>query len=98
MNRTVKNNPCTICGKPGIPGLIRGSGKCQAHWNAGAFGTDPQSAARLEHLTAHLTAIKNNETEQSARASLEVWIECMNGDHSIIPEIAEYLALKRGAK
>ena len=31
-------NPCTICGEPGIPGLIRGAGKCQYHWNAGVWG------------------------------------------------------------
>ncbi len=31
-------NPCTICGKPGIPGLRAGQGKCQYHWNVGAFG------------------------------------------------------------
>ena len=33
-------NPCTICGKPGIPGLIRGAGKCQYHWNAGVWGKE----------------------------------------------------------
>ena len=33
-----KNNPCTICGKPGIPGIIRGAGKCQYHWAAGVWG------------------------------------------------------------
>lgn len=33
------NNPCTLCGAVGIPGLIRGAGKCQAHWNNGAYGT-----------------------------------------------------------
>lgn len=32
------NNPCTICGQPGVPGLIAGQGKCQYHWNVGAFG------------------------------------------------------------
>lgn len=32
------NNPCTECGKPGIPGLIKGAGKCQYHWNAGVWG------------------------------------------------------------
>lgn len=31
-------NPCTKCGKPGIPGLIQGAGKCQYHWNVGAYG------------------------------------------------------------
>jgi hypothetical protein len=31
-------NPCTICLKPGIPGLRKGAGKCQYHWNVGAYG------------------------------------------------------------
>lgn len=33
-------NPCTICGKPGIPGLIRGAGKCQYHWAVGVWGKE----------------------------------------------------------
>lgn len=32
------NNPCTKCGKPGIPGLIQGNGKCQYHWTEGVWG------------------------------------------------------------
>lgn len=36
----MSNNQCTICGKPGIPGLIRGAGKCQYHWNVGAYGQE----------------------------------------------------------
>lgn len=32
------NNPCTECGKPGIPGLTQGAGKCQYHWNKGVWG------------------------------------------------------------
>lgn len=36
--RTVRNNPCTICGKPGIPGLFKGNGKCEYHWAAGVWG------------------------------------------------------------
>ena len=28
----------TICGGPGIPGLIAGCGKCQQHWNEGVWG------------------------------------------------------------
>jgi len=31
-------NPCTICGEPGIPGIYKGMGKCQYHWNEGVFG------------------------------------------------------------
>ena len=33
-------NPCTICGEPGIPGLIRGAGKCPYHWAAGVWGKE----------------------------------------------------------
>ncbi len=33
-------NPCTICGEPGIPGLIQGAGKCQYHWNAWVWGEE----------------------------------------------------------
>lgn len=35
---TTTKNPCTLCGKPGIPGLISGAGKCQYHYNVGQFG------------------------------------------------------------
>lgn len=34
----MKPNPCTVCGKPGIPGLVQGCGKCQYHWNADLWG------------------------------------------------------------
>lgn len=34
------SNPRTECGKPGIPGLIKGAGKCQYHWNVGAYGKE----------------------------------------------------------
>ena len=33
-------NTCTVCGKPSIPGLHRGSGKCQYHWNAMLWGKE----------------------------------------------------------
>lgn len=32
-------NLCTKCGKPSIPGLIQGAGKCQFHWNEVVWGT-----------------------------------------------------------
>lgn len=45
-------NPCTItnCGKPGIPGLLKGAGKCQYHYNVGQFGKDwaDEVEARLQ--------------------------------------------------
>lgn len=31
---------CTECSRPAIPGLQKGKGKCQYHWNVGAFGKD----------------------------------------------------------
>lgn len=52
------NNPCTKCGKPGIPGLINGAGKCQYHWNVGAFGqawADQIEQERRAAITAHYT-------------------------------------------
>lgn len=39
-SRSRVKNPCTICGEPGIPGIIRGAGKCQYHWNAGVWGEE----------------------------------------------------------
>ena len=37
MTRIAKQT-CTICGKPSIPGLKSGNGKCQYHWDAGVWG------------------------------------------------------------
>lgn len=36
----MKRQKCTIpgCGDDSVPGLIRGHGKCQYHWDVGAFG------------------------------------------------------------
>lgn len=36
----MKKQKCTIpgCGKESIPGLLRGNGKCQYHYNVGQFG------------------------------------------------------------
>lgn len=34
------NNKCTICGGKGIPGLIRGAGKCQYHWDLECYGRE----------------------------------------------------------
>ena len=31
--------PGHVCGKPSIPGLIHGAGKCQFHWSEGVWGT-----------------------------------------------------------
>lgn len=39
MSKHTLAQPCTKCGKPSIPGLIRGAGKCQFHWNEGVWGT-----------------------------------------------------------
>ena len=40
MSSSRADNPCTICGKSGIPGLIKGCGKCQYHWNVGVYGQE----------------------------------------------------------
>lgn len=36
----MSREPCTLCGRPSIPGLLRGAGKCQYHYNVGQFGKD----------------------------------------------------------
>lgn len=36
----MENNKCAICGKDGIPGLPRGAGRCQYHYNVAAFGKE----------------------------------------------------------
>jgi len=54
------NNPCTICGAPGIPGLLRGSGKCQYHYNIGQFGKEWADKVRDEELAK---ALANAKTE-----------------------------------
>lgn len=36
----MKPQQCTICGAKTIPGLIRGAGKCQYHYNVGQFGKE----------------------------------------------------------
>lgn len=43
-------NPCTICGVHGIPGLLPGAGKCQYHWNVGAFGQEWADKIRNDFL------------------------------------------------
>ena len=32
------NNPCTKCGEPGIPAIVKGAGKCSYHWTVGVWG------------------------------------------------------------
>lgn len=34
----MSHQKCTVCDNPSIPGLHKGHGKCQYHWNVGAFG------------------------------------------------------------
>ncbi len=55
-------NPCTICGAPGIPGLYKGSGKCQYHWNVGAFGK-----ARADEIKAQTTSSPTPEEPSAAQ-------------------------------
>ena len=44
------NNLCTICGADGIPGLIKGAGKCQYHWDLGAFSKEAADSARRRQI------------------------------------------------
>lgn len=43
-----KRQSCTVCGKPSIPGLKKGKGKCQYHWDVGAFGQEWADKVRKE--------------------------------------------------
>lgn len=56
----MKAQVCTICGKRSIPGLIRGQGKCQYHWDAGAFG---KKWADKVHKESGMAANMNLRTE-----------------------------------
>lgn len=55
-----RQQPCSIpnCGKESIPGLKRGHGKCQYHWNAGVWGKEwadrceRENEARQQQLPA----------------------------------------------
>lgn len=53
------NNPCTKCGKPGIPGLIDGAGKCQYHWNEGVWGKAWADAALRTHAPIYVVMDEN---------------------------------------
>lgn len=44
----MKAQQCTICGERSIPGLIRGAGKCQYHYNLKQFGQEAADRARAE--------------------------------------------------
>ena len=49
------NNPCTICGAPGIPGLVQGAGKCRYHWNVEQYGEAWANHVRNQKpIPAHL--------------------------------------------
>ena len=58
---STKKNPCTLCGAPGLPGLIAGAGKCQYHWNVGVYGQAwadqcARSSQSAEDVSAFLRA------------------------------------------
>lgn len=57
--------------------------------------TQETKMTSLEELVNYLTLIKNDESDCSANASLDVWIECMEGEYAEVPEVAEYVALKQ---
>lgn len=65
------NNACTLCGKPGIPGLIRGAGKCQYHWNLGVYGPEAADLARALGVSPALSASYGPSKAESAPISDE---------------------------
>jgi len=48
------NQACTAahCGKPSIPGLIKGSGKCAFHWAKGVCGIEWAAKCHPDHQEA----------------------------------------------
>lgn len=45
-----KTQSCTLCKERSIPGLIRGAGKCQYHWNLALWGKAWADAIRARAL------------------------------------------------
>ena len=43
---------CTKCDKQSIPGLIKGAGKCQFHWNEGLYGKEWAEKCEKDRLFA----------------------------------------------
>ena len=62
---------CTKCSKPSIPGLIKGCGKCQFHWNEGVWGTEWANKIERETMNAfeiyldgeHIDTVFSTETD-----------------------------------
>lgn len=79
-------NPCTKCGKPGIPGLVKGQGKCQYHWNVGAYGqawankVRAESVPTQEQLKALLDFAAENGRGWKVKLD-EVWMKASGGPH-----------------
>ena len=51
--------PCTICGKSSIPGIRKGAGKCQYHWNCGQYGKKWADTVERKTRASKLKAILN---------------------------------------
>jgi hypothetical protein len=63
-NRKHRTQTCTLCDKPSIPGLVRGKGKCQYHWNAGVWGE--KWANEVERNAGRVTADARTSDETRA--------------------------------
>jgi hypothetical protein len=46
----MKTQKCTLCDLPSIPGLKRGHGKCQYHWDRGVWGKEWADKVRADEL------------------------------------------------
>ena len=47
---------CTECDKPSIPGMVKGAGECQYHWDTGAYGKAWADRCALQARIARLEA------------------------------------------
>ncbi len=50
MRKGQSNQKCSVagCGQLSIPGLVRGHGKCQYHWNAGVWGKEWADKVKID--------------------------------------------------
>ncbi|CAB5514476.1 hypothetical protein ACOTHJ_15885 [Achromobacter xylosoxidans] len=82
-------NPCTLCGKPGIPGLIAGAGKCQYHYNVGQFGREWADRVKASDEVRELARVDAEKAQEhgvdinpfSTDGARHRWQQGWNGEH-----------------
>lgn len=93
------NNPCTICGKPGIAGMKRGAGKCLYHWNLATYGIQAAERARWgDFATLHSECNKARATYRPDWSQAHPWFVYIDGTNTMtctdLDHVRTYLAGK----